>query len=205
MSDILDFFRPFDFMQIASAFIVLFAIIDILGSIPIILNLKRQGEDVKPLRTSSISLIIMILFLFAGDWILMFFNVDIRSFAVAGALIIFLMALEMVLDVVIFKNEGPSGSAAIVPLAFPLVAGPGAFTALLSLRAEYATINIVIALCLNLLWVFLVLRMTSRIEKLLGEGGIYIMRKFFGIILLAISIKLFVENLDFLLTTVRKI
>ena len=204
MDAFLNFFREFDFMQIASAFIVLFAIIDILGSIPIILNLKRQGEDVKPLQTSSVSLAIMLLFLFPGDWILQLFNVDIRSFAVAGALIIFFMALEMVLDVVIFKNAGPSGSAAIVPLAFPLVAGPGAFTALLSLRAEYATINIVIALCLNLLWVYIVLRMTSKIEKLLGEGGIYIMRKFFGIILLAISVKLFVENLDFLISTIRK-
>ena len=204
MDAFLNFFREIDFMQIASAFIVLFAIIDILGSIPIILNLKRQGEDVKPLQTSSVSLAIMLLFLFAGDWILQLFNVDIRSLAVAGALIIFFMALEMVLDVVIFKNAGPAGSAAIVPLAFPLVAGPGAFTALLSLRAEYATINIVIALCLNLLWVYIVLRMTSKIEKLLGEGGIYIMRKFFGIILLAISVKLFVENLDFLISTIRK-
>ncbi|MGN0186206.1 MAG: MarC family protein [Paludibacteraceae bacterium] len=204
MDNFLNFFGEFDLMQIASAFIVLFAIIDILGSIPIILNLKRQGVDVKPLQTSSVSLAIMLLFLFAGDWILQLFNVDIRSFAVAGALIIFLMALEMVLDVVIFKNTGPSGSAAIVPLAFPLVAGPGAFTALLSLRAEYATINIVIALCLNLLWVYVVLRLTSKIEKVLGEGGIYILRKFFGIILLAIAVKLFVENLDFLITATRK-
>ena len=109
------------------------------------------------------------------------------------------MALEMVLDVELFKNKGPEGSAAIVPLAFPLVAGPGSFTALLSLRAEYATENIVIALVLNLIFVFLVLSSTKKIEKIFGEGGIYILRKFFGIILLAISVKLFVENISYLI------
>ena len=183
-------------MQIASAFIVLFAIIDILGSIPIILNLQKKGEKVYPFRTTAVALSIMLLFLFAGELVLKLFNVDIGSFAVAGALIIFIMALEMVLDVELFKNKGPAGSAAIVPLAFPLVAGPGSFTALLSLRAEYATENIVLALVLNLLFVFLVLRSTKKIEKIFGEGGIYILRKFFGIILLAISVKLFVENVS---------
>ena len=189
----------FSIMEIASAFIVLFAIIDILGSIPIILNLQKKGEKLHPFRTSAVALSIMLLFLFAGDLVLQLFNVDIRSFAVAGALIIFIMALEMVLDVELFKNKGPEGRAAIVPLAFPLVAGPGSFTALLSLRAEYATENIVIALVLNLIFVFLVLSSTKKIEKIFGEGGIYILRKFFGIILLAISVKLFVENISYLI------
>lgn len=189
----------FSLMQIGSAFIVLFAIIDILGSIPIILTLQKKGEQIHPLKTSIIALSIMLLFLFAGDLVLQLFNVDIRSFAVAGALIIFILALEMLLDIEIFKNKGPEGSAAIVPLAFPLVAGPGSFTALLSLRAEYSIENIVVALILNLLFVFIVLSSTKKIEKIFGEGGIYILRKFFGIILLAIAVKLFVENLSYLI------
>lgn len=198
MEQILGFLLQFNFMQIASAFIVLFAIIDILGSIPIILSFRQRGEQVYPKRTSFIALGIMLLFLFSGEWILKFFNVDIESFAVAGSLVIFIMALEMILDIEIFKNKGPQGSSSIVPLAFPLVAGPGSFTALLSLRAEYFTINIVIALVLNLGFVFFVLKSTKKIEKIIGEGGIYIMRKFFGIILLAIAVKLFVTNINFM-------
>lgn len=197
MDSIVLFFSKINIMEIASAFIVLFAIIDILGSIPIILSFQQKGEHVFPLRTSSVALAIMLLFLFAGDWILKLFNVDIQSFAVAGAFVIFIMALEMVLDIEIFKNKGPEGSSSIVPLAFPLVAGPGSFTALLSLRAEYATINIVIALIVNLCFVFFVLKSTNKIEHILGEGGIYIMRKFFGIILLAIAVKLFVTNINY--------
>lgn len=198
MEQILGSLLQFNFMEIASAFIVLFAIIDILGSIPIILSFQQKGEQVYPLRTSFIALAIMLLFLFAGDLILNLFNVDIQSFAVAGSLVIFIMALEMILDVEIFKHKGPKGSSSIVPIAFPLVAGPGSFTALLSLRAEYFTVNIIIALLLNLCFVYLVLKMTKKIEKFLGEGGIYIMRKFFGIILLAIAVKLFVTNINYL-------
>ena len=182
-----------------STFIVLFAIIDILGSVPLILNIKKKGEVIMPAKTTLIALSILLLFLFAGDLILKLFNVDIESFAVAGSLVLFIMALEMVLDIEIFKNKGPEGSSSIVPLAFPLVAGPGSFTALLSLRAEYSVWNIVIALVLNLMFVYLVLRSTSKIEQIFGEGGIYIMRKFFGIILLAISVKLFTENIGHLL------
>lgn len=198
MEQILGSLLQFNFMEIASAFIVLFAIIDILGSIPIIFSFQQKGEQVYPLRTSFIALAIMLLFLFAGDLILNLFNVDIQSFAVAGSLVIFIMALEMILDVEIFKHKGPKGSSSIVPIAFPLVAGPGSFTALLSLRAEYFTVNIIIALVLNLCFVYLVLKMTKKIEKSLGEGGIYIMRKFFGIILLAIAVKLFVTNINYL-------
>ena len=185
--------------ELVSTFIVLFAIIDILGSVPLILNIKKKGEVIMPAKTTLIALSILLLFLFAGDLILKLFNVDIESFAVAGSLVLFIMALEMVLDIEIFKNKGPEGSSSIVPLAFPLVAGPGSFTALLSLRAEYSVWNIVIALVLNLMFVYLVLRSTSKIEKIFGEGGIYIMRKFFGIILLAISVKLFTENIGHLL------
>ncbi len=186
-------------LQITSAFMVLFAIIDILGSIPLILNIKRKGNEVYPFRASAIALGILLLFLFSGEWVLKLFHVDIESFAVAGALVIFIFAIEMILDIEIFHNKGPEGSSSIVPIAFPLIAGPGSFTTLLSLRAEYALINIIIALTLNLLFVYFVLRSTSRIEKVIGEGGIYILRKFFGIILLAIAVKLFATNLSYLI------
>ncbi|MGM9830714.1 MAG: MarC family protein [Paludibacteraceae bacterium] len=185
----------FDLMQIASAFIVLFAIIDPLGSIPIILNLEKKGEKLYPLKIVVIAFAIMILFLFVGEWILRLFHVDIGSFAVAGAIIIFIMALEMVCDIEIFKNNGPEGASSIVPLAFPLFAGPGAFTALISLHAEYSTINIIIGLLLNMICIYVVLRSTRWIQKVLGEGGIYIIRKFFGIVLLAIAVKLFTTNI----------
>lgn len=178
---------------------VLFAIIDILGSIPIILNIKSKGQSVHAFRASAVALLILVLFLFTGEAVLKLFSVDIQSFAVAGSLIIFIFALEMILDIEIFRNKGPEGGSSIVPIAFPLIAGPGSFTTLLSLRAEYATENIIVALLLNIVFVFLVLKSTSKIEKLIGEGGIYILRKFFGIILLAISVKLFTTNIGFLL------
>jgi multiple antibiotic resistance protein len=186
-------------IQITSAFMVLFAIIDILGSIPIILNIKKKSSQVYPFRASAIAFIILVLFLFTGEGILKLFNVDIESFAIAGSLVIFIFAIEMILDVEIFRNKGPEGSSSIVPLAFPLIAGPGSFTTLLSLRAEYATENIIIALILNMLLVYFVIKSTSKIEKLIGEGGIYIIRKFFGIILLAIAVKLFTTNIGSLL------
>jgi multiple antibiotic resistance protein len=185
----------FSIIQIASAFIVLFAIIDILGSIPIVLNIKKKNHNILAFKASVIALIILVLFLFIGEYILQLFNVDIPSFAVAGAIVIFLFAIEMILDIEIFRNKGPKGSSSIVPLAFPLVAGPGSFTTLLSLRAEYEMENIVIALILNIVIVYIVLRSTDKIEKTLGEGFIYIIRKFFGIILIAISVKLFTANI----------
>lgn len=189
----------FSILETMSAFMVLFAIIDILGSIPLILNIKKKTNEVHAFRASSVALLILLAFLFSGEAILKLFNVDIQSFAVAGSLIIFIFALEMILDVEIMHNKGPEGSSSIVPLAFPLIAGPGSFTTLLSLRAEYGIENIIMATVLNLVFVYLVLKSTSRIEKLIGEGGIYILRKFFGIILLAISVKLFTSNIGTLL------
>jgi multiple antibiotic resistance protein len=189
----------FSIIQITSAFMVLFAIIDILGSIPIILNIKRKGQNVHAFRASAVALLILLAFLFSGEGVLRLFNVDIQSFAVAGALIIFIFSLEMILDVEIFRNKGPEGGSSIIPIAFPLIAGPGSFTTLLSLRAEYSTENIIAALILNLIFVYFVLKTTSKIEKFIGEGGIYILRKFFGIILLAIAVKLFTSNIGSLL------
>ncbi|MBQ9498687.1 MAG: MarC family protein [Bacteroidaceae bacterium] len=195
----MEYFSRFDFQELASAFIVLFAVIDILGSVPIILNLKEQGRPVNAMKATLISFALMLAFFYAGDLILKLFNVDIQSFAVAGELIIFLMSLEMLLDVQIFKNNGPIKEATLIPLVFPLLAGAGSFTTLLSLRAEYWDINILIALMLNMVWVYVVVLSTDKVQRMLGKGGIYLTRKFFGIILLAISVRLFMTNLTALI------
>ena len=194
----------FNFQEFLSAFIVLFAVIDIIGSIPIILDLKQKGRSVNSMKATLIAFALLLGFFYAGDMMLRLFQVDIASFAVAGAFVIFMMSLEMILDVEIFKNTGPIKEATLVPLVFPLLAGAGAFTTLLSLRAEYASINIVLALVPNMVWVYIVLRLTDRIERALGKGGIYVIRKFFGIILLAISARLFTANLTSLIEQFQK-
>ena len=188
-------------LQIASTFIVLFAVIDVLGSTPIFIDLKQQGRPVNALKAPLISTGLRIGFFFAGDAMLRLFNVDIESFAVAGSLVIFLLALEMILDVVIFKNQGPIKEATLVPVVFPLIAGAGSFTTLLSLRAEYAQVNILIGLLLNMVFVYCVLKATERVERLISKSTIYLLRKFFGIILLAISVRLFTANLSALMSS----
>ena len=197
-------FTNFNFQQILSAFIVLFAVIDIIGAIPIIIDLKDKGKDVNALKATLISFLLLLGFFYAGDILLRLFHVDIESFAVAGAFVIFLLSLEMILDIEIFKNQGPIKEATLVPLVFPLLAGAGSFTTLLSLRAEYASMNIIVALVLNMLWVYFVVRMTRKVEKVLGKGGIYLIRKFFGIILLAISVKLFMSNITLLMEQIEE-
>ena len=193
-----------DIQQILSAFIVLFAVIDVLGSTPIFLSLKQQGRPVNAWKATLISLALMLAFFFAGDAMLRLFNVDIESFAVAGSLIIFLMSLEMILDVEIFKNQGPIKEATLVPVVFPLLAGAGSFTTLLSLRAEYEQVNIIIGLLLNMVFVYIVLKATDRVEKVISKAAIYLLRKFFGIILLAISVRLFTANLSNLLENLSR-
>lgn len=184
-----------DFQQIASAFIVLFAVIDVLGSTPIFLDLKTKGRPINALHATLISSALLVGFFYAGDVLLRLFNVDIQSFAVAGSLVIFLMALEMILDVEIFKNQGPIKEATLIPVVFPLLAGAGSFTTLLSLRAEYSSLNILIALTLNMIFVYCVLRGTDKVERVISKSAIYLLRKFFGIILLAIAVRLFTANL----------
>ena len=196
-------FTNFNFQQILSAFIVLFAVIDIIGAIPIIIDLKDKGKDVNALKATLISFLLLLGFFYAVDILLRLFHVDIESFAVAGAFVIFLLSLEMILDIEIFKNQGPIKEATLVPLVFPLLAGAGSFTTLLSLRAEYASVNIIVALILNMLWVYFVVRMTRKVERVLGKGGIYLIRKFFGIILLAISVKLFMSNITLLMEQIE--
>ena len=183
-----------DLQQIVSAFIVRFAVIDIFGSTPIIINLKKQGRPVGAWKASSLSGALLLGFFFAGDAMLRLFSVDISSFAVAGALVIFLMALEMILDITIFKNQGPIKEATLVPVVFPLIAGAGSFTTLLSLKAEFHSVNIITALVLNMLCVYIVIRATDWVERKISASFIYLLRKFFGIILLAISVRLFTAN-----------
>ncbi|PWL32456.1 MAG: hypothetical protein DCO96_02625 [Fluviicola sp. XM-24bin1] len=188
------FFGGFDLVELFKATMVLFAVIDIVGSIPIIIKLKEQSGEIHALRTSIVSLLIMVSFLFLGESILNLFHVDVNSFAVAGSLILFAMSLEMILGVQLFRDEPSGKTASIVPLAFPIIAGAGSMTSIISLRAEYESINIVLAIIINIALVYLVLILTKHIERLLGPGGIAILKKVFGIILLSIAIKLFSSN-----------
>ena len=196
--------KSFDLQEFVSAFFVLFAIIDVIGSIPVFINLRKRGKTINAKKAAFLALIVFIIFFYGGEAFLLLFGVDLSSFAIAGSLIIFVIALELILDIEIFKNQGPIKEATLVPLVFPLLAGAGAFTTLLSLRSEYAPVNIVVALILNMVWVYVVLKLTDRIERFLGKGGIYVIRKFFGIILLAISARLFTANLTLLIEQFQK-
>ncbi|HHV84986.1 MAG TPA: MarC family protein [Petrimonas sp.] len=196
----------FNFVEIISAFLVLFAIIDVTGSVPIFLNLRSQNKIIEPFKASSYSLIILILFLFVGEAILKLFQVDLSSFAIAGALVILIISIEMIFGVEIFKiDENVSGdsSATLVPVVFPLITGPGTFTTLLAMRAEYSTINIIIALTLNIIFVYVVLRYLDVVKRVMGVGGVFILRKFFGVILMAIAVRLITSNLNALITLVQ--
>ncbi len=185
----------FSFKEIISAFIVLFAIIDITGSIPIIIDLRSKGAKSSPLRVSLISFVILVAFLYAGEGLLSLFGVEINSFAVAGAIIIFIYGMEMILGREIINNDGPASAANAVPIIFPLIAGAGVLTTLISMRAEYAIQNIIVAIGLNMVVVFFVLKYVDWVERVLGPTVIYILRKIFGIILIAIAVKLFTTNL----------
>ena len=188
-------FGTFNFQEFISAFIILFAVIDAVGSTPIIISLRESGKTIKPIKATLLSTLLLVGFFYAGDVMLKLFHVDISSFAVAGAIVIFLMALEMLLDVEIFKFNGPTSEATIVPLVFPLIAGAGSFTTLLSLRAEYADINILLGLLANMAFVFFVLTMTDKVQHWMGKGGVYVIRKFFGVILIAVAARLFTDNI----------
>lgn len=192
-------FSDISIQELVSAFMVLFAVIDITGAVPIINDIQNKGHKISAIKAALASYILLVAFLFVGDGLLNLFSVDISSFAVAGSLVIFVLAVEMIFGIPIFKNDSPSGTASIVPLVFPLIVGAGTLTTLLALRAEYHTINIIIALTLNIIVVYFVLKNVSLVEKIFGKGGAYILRKFLGIILLAISVKLFTSNLTSLI------
>ena len=186
----------FNLTEIVSATMVLFAVIDIIGSIPIIIEIKSKAGEVYPAKASLVSMLIMFAFLFVGERIITFIGVDVNSFAVAGSFVLFALAMEMILGIRLFKDDdAPARVASIVPLAFPIIAGAGSMTSILSLRAEYEAVNIAIAILLNIILVYITLKLTDRIEQFLGKGGIAVLRKVFGIVLLAIAIKLFSSNI----------
>ena len=188
----------FDGKQIATATMVLFAVIDILGSIPIIIGLRNKVGHIQSEKASIVAALIMVAFLFLGERILNLIGIDVNSFAVAGAFIIFFLAIEMILGISLYRDDEPE-SASIVPIAFPLIAGAGTLTSLLSLRAEYHVENIIVAIVLNIIFVYLVLKSSRKIEKVLGKNGVNVIRKVFGVILMAIAVKLFATNINQLL------
>ena len=188
----LDFLK-FDINQILTTTMVIFAIIDILGSTPVVIQLRKKAGHIESEKASIVATGLMILFLFLGESLLKVIGLDVESFAIAGSIVIFCIAMEMVLGLTIFKEEAPE-TVSIVPLAFPLIAGAGTMTTLLSLKTEYQTQNILVGIILNMLFVYFVLKNTERLERLFGKTGLNILRKAFGVILLAIAIKLFRNN-----------
>lgn len=182
-----------DIREIATATMVLFAVIDIIGSIPVIIDLRAKFGHVQSGKAALVSAGIMIAFLFVGEEILRLIGIDVNSFAVAGSFVLFFLALEMILGIRLYRDEEAT-SASIVPIAFPLVAGAGTMTTLLSLRAEFQSVNIIIAILLNIILVYAVLKSSAKIEKALSKNGISIIRKVFGVVLLAIAVKLFATN-----------
>ena len=198
------FLSQINLVEILSSFIVLFVIIDVTGSIPIFLSLKSSDKNIKAGQAGLVALIMFVAFFYAGDRLLDLFSVDVASFAVAGSFVIFILALEMVLGFDIIKYDNQGSNVSVVPIAFPLLAGPGALTALLSLRADYSVVNIMLGLFLNLLLAYIVIRFVGKIEKWLGKDFIFILRKFFGVILLALAVKLFASNLTIVISELAK-
>jgi multiple antibiotic resistance protein len=183
--------------EILTAVMILFAVIDMIGNIPIIIDLRKKVGHIHSERASIVAGIIMIAFLFLGKSILNLIGIDVNSFAVAGSFILFFLALEMILGISLYKEEETSPkTASVFPLAFPLIAGPGSLTTILSLRAEYETINIAIAIVINIVFMYIVLKTSSKIEQLIGKNGINVLRKIFGVVLLAIAVKLFASNIQ---------
>jgi multiple antibiotic resistance protein len=182
-----------DFREIITVGMVLFAVIDIVGTVPIIVDLRAKHGHIESEKASLVAGFIMIVFLFIGEELLKLIGIDVNSFAVAGSFVLFFLALEMILGIRIYRDEEAS-SASIVPIAFPLIAGAGTMTTLLSLRSQFHSINIVIAIILNIIVVYIVLKSSSKIEKMLGKNGLGVIRKAFGVVLLAIAVKLFAAN-----------
>jgi|TARA_B110000285_G_C15072270_1_gene588658 multiple antibiotic resistance protein len=185
----------FNLKEIFSITLVLFSVIDIIGSIPIVIELRKREGDIHSLKATLISGGLMLTFLFLGNSILQLFGLDVSSFALAGAVIMFLLAFEMILGVTLFKGDtDSSGSGSVVPLAFPLISGAGTLTTILSLRAVYSVPNIMVGIVVNLVFIYIVLKSTTWLERKIGKSGFSILRRVFGIILLAIAIKIFKEN-----------
>jgi len=190
----------FNFKEILTATMILFAVIDIIGSLPIIISLREKAGHIQSEMASIIAAVLMILFLFLGKQILSLIGINVNEFAVAGSLILFFLALEMILGITLFKEDEETSPklASVFPLAFPLLAGPGSLTTLLSLRAEYDIQNIIVAVLINILFIYVVLKTSGKLQKIIGKNGIIIIRKVFGVILLAIAVKLFTSNIQLL-------
>lgn len=186
-----------DISEIFTVSFALFAVIDMLGSIPVLLSLKKRMGEISAVQATLVSGILMLLFFFVGEQVLNFMGLDIHSFAIAGSIVIFILGLEMVLGLEIFKSEKDSKSGNVVPIAFPLIAGSGTLTTVMSLKATYHAYNILIAIFINLIFVYVTLRSLNLIERVLGPSGILVVRKFFGVILLAIAVKMFRGNISF--------
>jgi multiple antibiotic resistance protein len=185
----------FDLQQFLTVTFTLFAVIDAVGSIPLFISLKAKMGGIREFRATLISGILMIIFLFIGEAFLKLMGVNISSFAVGGSIVIFLLGLEMVLGHEIFKSEKDARAGTMVPIAFPVIAGAGTLTTIMSLRAIYAEINILLGILVNLIIVYIVLKSLRWIERALGEAGLIAVRKFFGVILLAIAVKIFGSNI----------
>jgi len=185
----------FNAKEIFSVTLILFSIIDILGSVPIVIDLRKKEGSIFSGKATIIAGVIMIAFLFLGNSILQLFGLDVESFAVAGSIVMFIIAMEMILGVTLFRNDPNTGSGSIVPLAFPLIAGAGTLTTILSLRAVYSVPNLLIGIVINLMFVYLVLKTSSWLERKIGESGFNVLRKVFGIILLSIAVKIFKDNI----------
>ncbi|MEZ4923171.1 MAG: MarC family protein [Crocinitomicaceae bacterium] len=195
----------FDWVEFGKAFVILFAVIDIVGNVPIIIKLKERAGEIESFKASFVALLIMLAFLFFGETLLHALGVNIKAFAVAGSLVLFALAAEMIFGVELFKDDPNTYNiVSIVPLAFPLIAGAGTMTTLISLRVEYEAINIALAVLVNVVVVYLVLKSTKTIERFLGKGGIAILQRVFGIILLAIAVKLFADNAKELFSFIEK-
>jgi multiple antibiotic resistance protein len=184
-----------NFKEILTAAMILFAVIDIIGSIPIIVGLRQKVGHIQSEKATLVAMLIMIVFLFVGENILKLIGIDVNSFAVAGSFVLLFLALEMILGIQLYKDDEPE-TASVVPLAFPLIAGAGSLTTILSLKSEFETINIVLAIILNLIFVYIVLKFSVKIEKIIGKAGIAVIQKVFGVILLAIAVKLFASNIQ---------
>lgn len=191
-------------LEIITVFLVLFSIIDVTGSVPIFLNLRSQDKTIHPEKAALYSFMIMAIFLFVGEWILNLFGVEVSAFAIAGAIVLLIISIEMIFGVEIFKSDASSEgvSSTLFPVVFPLLAGPGSFTTLLAMRADFHVVNILIAVVLNLLIVYFVLKHLDFVQKILGNTGSYILRKFFGVILMAIAVKLITSNFNELINTI---
>jgi len=199
----MDFF-DFDLREFGGAFVVLFAIIDIIGTLPVVLNLQHNGRFVSAKRASLISLFLFIGFMYMGEAFLNLFGLDVSSFAVAGSIIVFIVAMEMILDVHIFhQNQFNGNDATFTPVVFPLIAGAGSFTTILSIRSQFSDFNIIMAIIANVIIVYAVLKSSRQLEKIFSEGIICIFQKAFGIILLSISVKLFTSNLAMLIDSIN--